>query len=111
MIELLLLAGGLGLATWVAGWWTIVAGAALWAYLRPGGPWRAGLAAALAWAGLLAFTLPPAPLLRLAPRIGGLLGVPGWAAVLLTLAYAGLLGWSTARVTRAVALGHPRPTS
>jgi hypothetical protein len=98
MIELallsLLFAGG----TWAGGWWTLPLVAAVWSLLRRRGPWRAGLAAALAWGGLLALTIPTGPLRILATKLGEIAGLPGWAVVLLSPFYAGLLAWSAARV-------------
>jgi hypothetical protein len=102
MIELVLLSLGLAGATWFGGWWALAVIAALWGLLRPGPPGRAGLAAVLAWAAILVGTIPLAPLARLVPRMGGLFGLPGWAALLLTLLYAGLLGWSAARLARGI---------
>ena len=99
MIEILLLAGGFALGTWLVGWWAVVLLSAVWSLWRRRSAWRAGLAAALSWGVLLA-TIPWAPLGRLAPRLGGAFGVPGWATLLLPPLFAFLLGWSAARVVR-----------
>lgn len=96
MIEFLLLMAGFGIGTSLAGWWSVAVIAAGWSLLRRGSSWKAGAAAAAAWATLLAFTVSWGPLSRLAPRVGGAVGLPGWAFVLLTPVFALLLGWSAA---------------
>lgn len=112
MIEILILAGVFAASTWLWGWWSLILGAAVWSLWRRQPPWRAGVAAAIAWAGLLAFTIPWAPLGRLAARLGGTLGVPGWAALLLPPMFAFLLGWSGARVVSRQPTGvSSRPTA
>src|SRR5215470_7221504 len=97
MIEGLLLVFVLGAGTWAAGWWWVALVGALWGLLRPGPAYRAGAAAALAWGILLSLNSWSA-LIRLAPRFGGVFGMPGWAAFLPPLVFAYLLGWSAARV-------------
>lgn len=90
--------------TWLGGWWVLpVIGAAYgW---RGGRPLLAGLGAALAW-GVLFLALPAAPLGRLLTRLGALAHLPGPALVALTLLFAGLLGWSAARLVAP----EPRPS-
>jgi hypothetical protein len=102
VIELLVLSVGFAGATWMAGWWAVPLVAALWVLWRGRSPWRVALAAALAWAGLLSLTIPTASLGRLAPRLGGIFGVPGWAALILTPIYALALAWAAARVVMGV---------
>ncbi len=99
MIELLLLSLLFALATWLGGWWTIMAIAAIWSLWRRRSAWRAGLAAGLSWTALLTL-IPLDPLLRLAPRLGGVIGLPGWAMLLVPPLFAFLLAWSAARVCR-----------
>ena len=72
---------------------------------RGGRPLLAGLGAALAW-GVLFLALPAAPLGRLLTRLGALAHLPGPALVALTLLFAGLLGWSAARLVAP----EPRPS-
>lgn len=98
MIEILVLAGVLAAGTWLWGWWSVVLVATVWSLWRRRPAWRAGVAAASAWAGLMALTIPWAPLSRLAPRLGGTFGVPEWVALVLPPLFAFLLGWSAARV-------------
>lgn len=98
MIEILLLALLFAAGTWLGGWWTIIVVAVVWSLWRQRAPWRAGLAAAISWAALLGMTIPWAPLGRLAPKLGGVFGLPGWAALLLPPVFALALGWSAARM-------------
>ena len=107
MIEFLVLMVGFGVGTSLAGWWSVAAIAAVWSLLRPGPAWKVGAAAAAAWATLLGFTVSWEPLSRLIARVGGALGVPGWAFVLFTPLFAMMLGWSAARVTRVVISRQP----
>lgn len=102
--------GGLALAaavvaagTWLIGWWAVPVVAVGWQLVdRDGPPWRAAIAAPLAWGVLLAL-IPLAPLGRLTPRLAGIFQLPSWALILLVLGYVSLLGWSAARVGQAVA--------
>ena len=98
MIEILILSGVFAAGTWLGGWWSVVLVAAVWSLWRRRPAWRAGVAAAIAWAGLLALTIPWAPLGRLAARLGSVFSMPGWAALALPPLFAFLLGWSGARV-------------
>jgi hypothetical protein len=102
MIEIVLLAGVCAAGTWLGGWWTVAVVAVVWSLWRRRGAWRAGVAAALGWTALLSLTIPWAPLGRLAVRLGGMFGLPGWAALLLPPLFAFLLGWSGARAAYAL---------
>jgi hypothetical protein len=102
LLEIAALAVLMGLATWFGGWWSLPPIAAVWQLARRAeSSWPAGLAALLAWGGLLA-ALPWLPLARLAVRLSGVFYLPPGAALLLPLGYAWLLAWSAARLTRAV---------
>jgi hypothetical protein len=90
----------MALGIWFGGWWAAPAVAAAWQLIRPGQPsWLPGLAAGLAWCGLLA-RLPWLPLGRLVMRLSGVLHLPPGGALLLALGYAYLLAWSAARLVR-----------
>ncbi len=101
MMEILLLSLCFAAATWVSGWFQLVLIAMLWMAWRRQAPWKAGVAGAIGWAGLL-LTIPMAPLGRLAPRLGGVIGVPGWAMLLLPPLFAFLLAWSAGTVTKSI---------
>jgi len=100
MIDFLLLSIAFVAGTWFGGWWTLAVVAAAWSVWRRRPAWHAGLAGAVSWGALLGLTIPTAPLWRLAPRLGGILGLPGWAMLLLPPLFAFLLAWSSARVAR-----------
>ncbi len=100
--EALVLALVLAAGTWMGGWWAVPMGAAVWGLFRgPHRAWMAGLAAGLAWGGLL-LTLPIGPLYRVAGRLGAVFSLPGPALLGLALLYAVLLGWSAARLAGAL---------
>lgn len=86
-----------GLATWVGGWLgLLLLGAAAPLLFRAVPPALVGLAAALAWAGLLAATGMSEALGRLLARVGGMFFVPGWSVAAGAVTFAFLLGWSAA---------------
>ncbi len=93
-------AAGFLAGTWFLGWWgvplvALVCG--LWERPRD-----AALGAVLAWAGLLAFAGASGALLPFASRFGGILSLPGWGMLALTLLLAAGLGWGGAAVVAAV---------
>ncbi|HTS88519.1 MAG TPA: hypothetical protein VMG41_08520 [Gemmatimonadales bacterium] len=109
-LEALLAALAMGLGTWFGGWWAVPAVAALWQLLRrTTPPLVPAFGAALAWVVLLAI-LPWAPLDRLALRLSALFHLPPGGALLLPLAYAWLMAWSSARITRAITGHEPSAT-
>jgi hypothetical protein len=92
----------MAVVTWLTGWWAVPALAAGWAFLRrPVAAWPAGAAASIGWGAIL-FSAPGEARELLARRMGGIFGVPGWGMILVTLMFAWLLGWSGARLGRAV---------
>lgn len=101
-LEVLVVAGAMGLGTWFGGWWAVPAIAAIWQVIRRRQPAAlAGWAAFTAWLVLLA-TLPWQPLGRLALRLSVLVHLPAGSALLVPLGYAWLLAWSAARLVRGV---------
>ncbi|MFN8653149.1 MAG: hypothetical protein U0133_14690 [Gemmatimonadales bacterium] len=107
MIGFLLLMLGFGAGTIAAGWWGVALVGALWGLTGRAQPWRAGGAAALAWVLLLAFTVEWAPLARLAPRVAGVVGLPGWLFLLAAPAFAWLLAWSATRLASGLVPARP----
>jgi hypothetical protein len=93
------------LGTAFLAWWTVPIVAGVWGLMATYTlkPWRsAAAAAALAWALLLAVSGTRGPLLELAGLLGGIFGLPGFAVVLLTLAFPALLAWSAAGLVSAL---------
>jgi len=101
-----LLAMAFALATAVLGWWTVPALGALWGILAPRGS-RPGTTAALAamtgWLALLVSAALRGPAWELAAKVGGVMALPGWAFVVLTLVYPALLAGLAATAVHAVA--------
>lgn len=86
-------------------WWTVPVVAGVWGLLTAYAqkPWRtAAIAAATAWAVLLALSATRGPLFELAALLGGIFGLPGLVIVLLTFILPALLGWSAAGLVAAV---------
>jgi hypothetical protein len=93
------------LGTTFVAWWTVPVVAGVWgvvtAYDQK--PWRsAAIAAAAAWALLLALSGARGPLLELARVLGGIFGLPGFAVVLLALVFPALLAWSASGLVSAL---------
>jgi hypothetical protein len=87
--------------TWLLGWWGVLLAAAIVGYTlddRRGAGWRVALAGTLAWGALLAADAVAGPLGAVSATLGGVLRVPGFVLLLLTLAFPALLAWSTATV-------------
>lgn len=112
LARIVLLATAIALATSVLGWWAVplvAAGYAAITTAQRGSVVVAGLAAMLAWGGLLAVTAARGPVGTLATELGGVLqvGRPGVYAV--TIAFPGLLAISAAVVARAIAYRQREP--
>jgi hypothetical protein len=100
-----LLAPAFALATAAFGWWTVPLLGAVWggvaaATSRPGV--TAGTAAGLGWLFLLAWTATQGPVWVVAQRAGGVLALPGWLFVGVTVAFSALLGGSAAAAVSGV---------
>ena len=81
-------------ATWIAGWWGVALVAAAWGWR--GRALDAAIAAFVAWVALLAFAGGSGALLPFARRLGGIFSLPGWALLIITPLFAGLLAWGSA---------------
>jgi len=93
-------------ATWLAGWSAVVILALGLPFLLPGlSPTGIGVAAAVAWLGLILGADRDGSLGRLLTRLGGMMGVPGWMILAMAAGFAFLLAWAAARV---VGLARPR---
>lgn len=85
--------------TWIAGWWAVVAAALVCGLLLGDLPAiLVGVAAGLAWLGMILAADRDGSLGRLLDRLGSLLGVPGWVIPVLPVGFAFLLAWSAARL-------------
>jgi len=101
-----MLALAFALATAVLGWWTVPAIGALWGIIAPRETrvgTTAALAAASGWLALLIVAVLHGPVWELAAKVGGVMALPGWAFVGLTLVYPALLAGLAATATHAVA--------
>lgn len=101
MIFVSFVAGALAALTWVLGWWGVLLGAAIVGFVfheHRGGGWRTALAAALAWGLLLAIDAVAGPVGAVAHTLGGIMRIPGFVLVLVTLAFPAVLAWSAATV-------------
>jgi hypothetical protein len=109
-VKVVLLAELFAVATYALGWWTVPVIAAIWGIAsRDAKPARvAALCAAVGWATLLVLDAVKGPVDTMATRLGGVMGVPAFVLLLLTLIFPALLAWSTAalvsglRRTRAI---------
>ena len=109
-LRVLLLAASFALGTWVLGWWAIplfAAIAGLLARHARGQATAAGVAAAIAWGVLLAWSVVRGSIWSFASQVGGAIGVSGVALVILTLVFPGLLAWLAALLAQTLARGKP----
>ena len=97
-VKALLLAELFAVATYALGWWTVPVIAAVWGIAsRDRKPARlAALCAAAGWATLLILDVVKGPVDTMATTLGGVMGVPAFVLLLLTLIFPALLAWSAA---------------
>jgi hypothetical protein len=91
--------------TWMAGWWMVpvVAGAyGAWGARRHAAALTAMLAGAAAWSLLLVYDASVGPVGRLTHLFGTMFRMSGTTLVILTVAYAALLGVSAAAFARSL---------
>jgi hypothetical protein len=109
-LRVLLLATSFAIGTWVLGWWAIplfAAVAGLLARHAPGQAMAAGVAAAIAWGVLLAWSALSGSVWSLAGQAGGAVGVSGVVLIILTLLFPALLAWLAASLAQILARGKP----
>jgi hypothetical protein len=99
MLALLGVAAGVAMVTWLAGWWGVivaafVAGVVL--HARRGAAWLVALACVVAWGAIIVASSVGGRFAALASAVGGTMGVPAAALVIVTLLFGALLGWSAA---------------
>lgn len=99
LLRIGLLAAAFTVATATFGWWAVAVLGVAWG-LIDGRTARTALTAALAaglgWAALLGWTALSGPAAELAHRIGGAMGMPGWAFATATVLFAVLVAGSGA---------------
>lgn len=109
-LRVLLLAASFAIGTWVLGWWAIplfAAGAGMLARHVRRQALAAGLAAMLAWGGLLAWSAARGSVWSFATTVGGAIGVSGAALILLTLVFPAVLASLAASLAQILARGKP----
>lgn len=120
MIRILSLSLAFALATRVLGWPAVAAVAFAWGAMasRERTPIDAVVCALVAWSALLLLAALDGPVAEVARVLGGIIGVPGWAMLLVTLAFgaglawsAGIIGRELARVLRFIMTRRARPAS
>ena len=92
---LIALAAGVG--TWTLGWWAVPI-VALVAGLLGCPALLTGTASATAWLAILAIDAVAGSIPRVASVLAGVMGLPAFGVVALTLALPALLGWSAASI-------------
>lgn len=99
-IRLLLLAAAFALISVALPWWSVAALALAWGWIAGSSarPVDAGLAAALGWGALLLVAAVQGPLGVLAVRLGELFHAPRVVLPVLTVLFAGALGWSASGI-------------
>ena len=113
LLRLALLAAAFGLGTAVLGWWAVPLAGAVWGVVArdtPGAALASTLGAVLAWGALLALAATRGPVLELADKLGRVMGAPGVALLVLTLAFAAVLAWSATTVAAVLAALAAGPT-
>ena len=92
------------LATWVLGWIAVPVAAVVFGAIatRSRTPTESLIAAPLAWLALLAVQAARGPAGDVARVLGGVVGVPPWLILLVTLLLAASLAWSGAVLGREI---------
>lgn len=102
LLRVALLAAAFALGTYAFGWWAVAVVGVAWGVMNPGMPrvaLRAGVAAAVAWGGLLAMpAVAGAPMAAFATKLAAVMQVPAWGLLAAELLFPGALAWSAAVV-------------
>ncbi|MEE8116714.1 MAG: hypothetical protein V3T28_06375 [Gemmatimonadales bacterium] len=100
-LEIGVLALAIGVATVWLGWWTVPLVGGGWGVARRGEGYPAltvAVSASLAWVLLLAVTSLQGPVGDFATTVGGVMGIPGWVLIGVTLAFPAVLAGTAAAV-------------
>ena len=110
-VRFVLLAELFAVATYALGWWTVPIVAILWAIFSRDSNRAlvASLCAAAGWASLLLLDVVKGPVGTMAAKLGGVMGVPGFVLLILTLVFPALLAWSSAALVGEVVRSKPAP--
>jgi hypothetical protein len=101
MIFILFVAAAMAALTWLLGWWGVLVAALVIGFVfraEGGGGWRIAVAAAIAWAVLLAIDAVSGPLALVGQRLGGVMRVPAVVLVAMTVLFPAMIAWSAATV-------------
>jgi hypothetical protein len=109
-LRVILLAAAFGIGTWVLGWWAIplfAAVAGVIARHSPGQAMAAGVAAAVAWGALLAWSAVRGSVWAFASQVGGAMGISGIVLIGLTIVFPALVAWLAASLSQILSRGKP----
>lgn len=109
-LRVALLALSLTIGTWVVGWWAVPLLAAIAGAMAPHVRHQgmaAGLAAAVAWAALLAWSSTQGSVWGFSRIAGGAMGMSGAVLILVTLLFPLALAWLATVVAQVIARGKP----
>ncbi len=101
VLRLGLLALAIALATVFLGWWSVPTIGVLWGVVARRGThpgFMAAGAATLAWTALLFLVAVQGPMWDLADKVGGILAIPGWLFIFITVAFPAVLAGTAAVV-------------
>ena len=107
-LKILLLGSAFALGTIVVGWWAVPVLGATWGLMGPNrkrAPLYAAVSAGWGWALLLLWTAWQGPLLTLANRAAGVMGMGGVSLLGITVAFSMVLAWAAAVVASGMRLG------
>ena len=100
-LKVLLLGSAFALGTLVLGWWAIPVLGAVWGLIGPNkkrAPVLSGISAGWGWVLLLLWTAWQGPLLTLAHRTAGVMGMGTVSILGITVAFSVVLAWAAAVV-------------
>ena len=109
-LRVILLALSFAIGTWVLGWWAVPLFAAVAGVMARHVRHQAiaaGLAAAVAWAALLAWSSSEGSVWSFSRIAGGAMGLSGVALILLTLLFPAAVAWLATAVAQLLARGKP----
>jgi hypothetical protein len=109
-LRVALLALSLAIGTWVLGWWAVPLLAAIAGAMAPHVRHQgmaAGLAAAVAWAALLAWSSTTGSVWSFSRIAGGAMGMSGAVLILVTVLFPLALAWLATVVAQFIARGKP----